>query len=44
MVNNCDFPRRFDFKRLFEEVAVARSPIAAAIGLTHPDTMLIKSP
>jgi hypothetical protein len=41
-VNDCDFPRRIDFKRMFEVLSVKRSLIPAAIGLTGADTMLIK--
>ena len=43
MVKVCDFVRRFDFKRLFEEIASTKRRIPAAFGLTGADTMLINS-
>jgi hypothetical protein len=43
-VNNCDFLRCADFKRLFEGVWDRRRQIPAAFGLTGIATMLIKSP
>jgi hypothetical protein len=41
LVNDCDFARRFDFKRVFEDALSLESRIAAAFGLTQADTMLI---
>jgi hypothetical protein len=41
-VNNCGFPRRVDFKRVFEARSQARRQIPAAFGLTGIATMLIK--
>jgi len=41
MVNDCEFPRRCDFKRLFEDLITMRRRKAAAFGLTGVDTMRI---
>jgi hypothetical protein len=41
LVNDCDFPRHSDFKRVFEDLSRRRSRNPAAFGLTVKDTMLI---
>jgi hypothetical protein len=41
MVNVCGFARRFDFKRVFEDLPSPPDRNLAAIGLTQADTMLI---
>jgi hypothetical protein len=43
MVNDCGFPRRYDFKRQFEDAGRCESPIPAAFGLTQAAAMLINS-
>jgi hypothetical protein len=43
MVNDCDFPRHSDFKRLFEDGRRRQRRIAAAFCLTQADTMLINA-
>jgi hypothetical protein len=41
LVNNCDFARHYDFKRVFEDLARVQSRNLAAFYLTRTDTMLI---
>jgi hypothetical protein len=42
LVNNCKIARQTDFKRWFELRDAAQSPIVAAFGLTHADTLPYK--
>jgi hypothetical protein len=42
LVNDCVLPRRYDFKRMFEDGATTQSQFSAAFGLTQAAAMLIK--